>query len=77
MNGHVGIVDILLQVGVPIDTVDVKACTPLIVACQYGKTILCGYLMGKGSRLQATDKDGDTALHWAAFKGKSGFSPVS
>lgn len=26
--------------------------------------------MGKGARLQAVDKDGDTALHWAAFKGR-------
>nr|KAG5707786.1 hypothetical protein BaRGS_015946 [Batillaria attramentaria] len=27
--------------------------------------------MGKGARLQLTDKDGDNALHWAAFKGYS------
>ncbi len=69
VNGHVGIVDILLQAGVNIDVVDNKGCTPLIVACQYSKTILSGYLMGKGARLQLVDKDGDTALHWAAFKG--------
>ena len=29
-----------------------------------------GYLMGKGAKLQLTDKDGDNALHWAGFKGK-------
>ena len=69
VNGHVAIVDILLQCGVNIDVVDNKGCTPLIVACQYGKTTLAGYLIGKGARLQMLDKDGDTALHWAAFKG--------
>ena len=69
-KGHIAIVDILLSVGVPIDVMDSKGCTPLIVACQYGKTMLAGFLMGKGARLQVTDKDGDTALHWAAFKGE-------
>ena len=32
--------------------------------------MLAGYLMGKGAKLQLTDKDGDNALHWAGFKGK-------
>ncbi len=70
VNGHIAIVDILLQTGINIDVVDSKGCTPLIVACQYGKTMLAGYLMGKGARTQITDKEGDTALHWAAFKGE-------
>ena len=69
VNGHIAVVDVLLQRGVNIDVVDNKGCTPLIVACQYGKTMLAGYLMGKGARQQMMDKDGDTALHWAAFKG--------
>ena len=51
------------------DTPDAKGCTPLIVACQYGKTMLAGYLMGKGATLKLVDRDGDTALHWASFKG--------
>ena len=71
VNGHIGIIEILLQAGVNIDVVDGKGCTPLIVACQYGKTVLCGYLLGKGARLHMLDKDGDSALHWAAFKGSS------
>ena len=70
VNGHIAIVDILLQSGVDIDVVDNKGCTPLIVACQYGKTMLVGYLIGKGTRVQLCDKDGDNALHWSAFKGE-------
>ena len=69
VNGHINIVDILLQYGVSIDITDNKGCTPLIVAAQYGHTMLAGYLMGKGARLQMVDKDGDNALHWASFKG--------
>lgn len=69
VNGHIAVVDILVQAGVSLDAADNKGCTPLIVACQYGQTMLAGYLMGKGARLQLTDKDGDNALHWAAFKG--------
>ncbi|XP_046576707.1 probable protein S-acyltransferase 23 isoform X1 [Haliotis rubra] len=71
VNGHIAVVDILVQSGVLLDIVDNKGCTPLIVAAQYGQTMLSGYLMGKGARLQLVDKDGDSALHWAAFKGHS------
>ncbi|KAK7097163.1 uncharacterized protein [Littorina saxatilis] len=71
VNGHIAVVDILIQAGVSIDAPDNKGCSPLIVACQYGQTMLAGYFMGKGARLQLTDKDGDNALHWAAFKGHS------
>lgn len=62
-----------VQAGVSIDSVDNKGCTPLIIAAQYGRTMLAGFLMGKGSRLQITDKEGDNALHWAAFKGLFSF----
>ena len=52
-----------------IDETDQKGVTPLIVACQYGMTMLAAYLIGKGAGLQLVDSDGDSALHWAAFKG--------
>ena len=70
VQGHIAVVDTLIQAGVSINTADRNGCTPLIVACQYGHTALAGYLIGKGARLQVTDDDGDTALHWAAFKGE-------
>jgi len=58
-----------VQLGVSIEVADMKGCTPLIVASQYGQTMLVGYLIGKGASLLVTDREGDTALHWAAFKG--------
>ena len=69
VHGHVPVVDLLLQNGVSIDETDRKGVTPLIVSCQYGMTMLAAYLIGKGAGLQLVDTDGDTALHWAAFKG--------
>jgi len=54
---------------VSIEVADAKGCTPVIIASQYGRTMLVGYLIGKGACLTATDREGDTALHWAAFKG--------
>lgn len=71
VNGHIAVVDILVQAGVPLDVMDNKGCTPLTVAAQYGQTMLAAYLMGKGAQKQLVDKDGDNALHWAAFKGKT------
>ena len=68
-RGHVGVVDSLLAAGTQLDATDAKGCTPLIVACQYGQTKLAAYLVSRGAALQAVDQDGDTALHWAAFKG--------
>ena len=69
VNGHILTIDLLLQHGVSINTTDLRGCTPLIIATQYGQTMLVGYLIGKGARKDFTDIDGDTALHWASFKG--------
>lgn len=69
-QGHIVIVDILLQHNIPIDAPDNKQCTPLIIAAQFGKADLCSYLIGKGANIHAVDEEGDTALHWAAFKGR-------
>jgi len=60
---------VLFKLGVSIEVADAKGCTPVIIASQYGRTVLVGYLIGKGASLTMTDREGDTALHWAAFKG--------
>ncbi|XP_005991356.3 uncharacterized protein LOC102348883 [Latimeria chalumnae] len=84
VNGHIVVVDLLLEAGVSLDVADQRGCTPLIIAAQYGHTALCYYMISKGARPQACDFEGDNALHWAAFKGHfeltcllvySGFNP--
>lgn len=57
------------QNGVSIDAIDNKGCSPLIIASQYGQTMLVAFLIGKKANINAIDKEGDNALHWAAFKG--------
>lgn len=53
-----------------VDIKDGKGFTPLIVAAQYGQTMLAAFLIGKKATLYLTDLEGDTALHWAASKGR-------
>lgn len=71
VRGNVKSIDLFLEKGVPIDTTDLNGCTPLIVSAQYGQSIGISYLLQKGANKFHVDVNGDTALHWAAFKGKA------
>lgn len=47
----------------------IKGLTPLMTACMYGRTATAAFLLGMGALNHLTDINGDTALHWAAYKG--------
>lgn len=71
-KGHTAIIQLLLQTGqVQVNTADFKGLTPLMTAAMYGRTISACYLLGMGALHHLTDINGDTALHWAAYKGHS------
>ncbi len=70
VHGHVVVAELLLERSVPIDVMDLNGCSPLIVAAQYGQSLMVSYLLQKGANKFHTDINGDTALHWASFKGK-------
>lgn len=59
----------LLDYRQDINAVDANNCSPLTIAAQYGHSHTCVYLIKNGADLQQTDQNGDTALHWAAYKG--------
>lgn len=40
-----------------------------MTACMYGRTATAAYLLGMNAQNHLTDINGDTALHWAAYKG--------
>ena len=69
IRGHVGVVDVLLTEGVDVDVRDARGQSPLLVACANGQTTLVGYLLEKGANRHLVDNDGDTCIHWAAYKG--------
>ena len=54
-----------------IDVRDNRQCTPLIIAAQYGEVVISHFLMRHGAQARAVDQHGDTAMHWAAYKGHS------
>ncbi|CAN0193838.1 unnamed protein product, partial [Hapterophycus canaliculatus] len=46
-------------------------CTALVIAAQYGFVELVIYLSHHGCDPGSIDSVGDSALHWAAYKGQS------
>jgi len=54
---------------VDINAVDANNCSPLILAAQYGRWEAVVYLIKNGADVNQRDINGDTALHWAAYKG--------
>ena len=52
-----------------VDLRDAQQCTALVCAAQYGDALSTPLLLRHGSDVHAVDESGDTALHWAAYKG--------
>jgi ankyrin repeat protein len=52
-----------------INSRDASGCTPFLVASQYGHVNLAAFLIKRGANYLAVDKNKDSALHWAAYKG--------
>nr|CAI5827871.1 unnamed protein product [Callosobruchus analis] len=40
-----------------------------MTACMFGRTGAAAFLLGMGAANDLADVNGDTALHWAAYKG--------
>lgn len=70
VRGHITIINLLLEHDVPLEECDYNQCTPLIIAAQYGQSLVVTFLLQKGADKYHMDINKDTALHWAAYKGK-------
>ncbi len=70
VHGHAATLDLFLERGVPIDSLDANGCTPLIISAQYGQSLCISYLLQKGANKFLVDINGNSPLHWAAFKGE-------
>lgn len=67
----------LVRLGVDINTVDEeKSRTPLLIAAQNGHALLVMYCVKNGGDITCVDRDRDSAIHWAAYKGATGIVSV-
>jgi hypothetical protein len=61
---------LVLKLGVDVNTCDAKKHrSPLLVAAQNGHPLLVLFCVRNGADVALVDADGDTAVHWAAYKG--------
>ncbi|RLN98774.1 hypothetical protein BBJ28_00016250 [Nothophytophthora sp. Chile5] len=61
---------LVLKLGIDVNTCDAtKQRSPLLVAAQHGHPLLVLFCVRHGADVTLADADGDTAVHWAAYKG--------
>ena len=60
------LIDLLLQHPPPLDEPALEGWTPLMGAASIGEHLLATKLISRGARTRLTDKEGNTALHYAA-----------
>ncbi|GLT96949.1 hypothetical protein SLE2022_145390 [Rubroshorea leprosula] len=71
-RGSIAVADVLLQNGARVEATDINGYRAVHVAAQYGQTAFINYLVVKyHADYEATDNDGRSPLHWAAYKGYS------
>jgi ankyrin repeat protein len=68
-DGKLAMIQYLLAQRCDINSLDGNGCTPAIVATQHEQATCVVYLVQHGADLSLADGNGDTALHWAAYKG--------
>ncbi|KAM9805995.1 inversin isoform X2 [Syngnathus typhle] len=71
LSGHVSTIELLLEKGAMVDSLDVMKHTPLFRACEMGHRDVILTLIKGAARVDLVDVDGHTALHWAALGGNA------
>lgn len=68
-EGCLEVIRFLVAKGANINAVDLSGCTPLLIASQYGHADVVAYLVKMRADTKILDKNQDSAMHWAAYKG--------
>jgi ankyrin repeat protein len=68
-EGKLASVAFLLDRKVDINIQDANGCTPVIIATQHNHQECVVYFIHKGADMTLSDNNGDTAIHWSAYKG--------
>ncbi|GMH35603.1 hypothetical protein BSKO_03471 [Bryopsis sp. KO-2023] len=69
-EGHLDVVEKLIEAGSDVDAKDGQGWTPLIDAAQKGQVDVTKELLEAGSNIDAQDSDGRSSLHFAAANGR-------
>lgn len=68
-DGRISVLRFLLDHRQDINAPDANNCSPLIVATQHNQTSAVIFLIKNNADITHRDNNGDSALHWAAYKG--------
>jgi ankyrin repeat protein len=68
-EGKISSIRFLLDKRQDINAQDGNGCTPVVIATQHNNAACVIYLIKNGADMTLRDSNGDTALHWAAYKG--------
>ena len=68
-NGHIGVVEALIDLGAEIDCLDIEKRTPLHMAADCGFDDIARFLVSKGARVECETKYGFTPWMCAALEG--------
>jgi ankyrin repeat protein len=74
-SGNIDIVKILVENGYSASTINqqqVEGCTAFYCACQTSNLDIAQFLLDNGAEIDIPDEDGNTSLHSAVAKGKTG-----
>jgi ankyrin repeat protein len=69
INGHVGVVRVLLEGGANIESANAYQQTALHFAAYYGQLEVCRLLLERGAKVDTVEKGKETPLHLAASLG--------
>ncbi|KAL9417597.1 hypothetical protein AB3S75_040558 [Citrus x aurantiifolia] len=70
VRGSIAVVDVLVQNGARVEAADVHGYRAVHVAAQYGQTSFLNHIVAKyHADYDASDNEGRSPLHWAAYKG--------
>jgi palmitoyltransferase ZDHHC13/17 len=68
-DGKISSIKYLVDNHVDINALDSNGCSPLTIATQHQQTTVAIWLVKNGADMDIGDMNGDTAMHWAAYKG--------
>ncbi|KDO67953.1 hypothetical protein CISIN_1g009183mg [Citrus sinensis] len=70
VRGSIAVADVLVQNGARVEAADVHGYRAVHVAAQYGQTSFLNHIVAKyHADYDASDNEGRSPLHWAAYKG--------